>query len=70
MHQISSPLLESRLGESAEVEMEVISMGDNHEISSDFRINSPLIVDESMLEKVLGVIYYHIYYSSHLPLPC
>ncbi|WOG87074.1 hypothetical protein DCAR_0206294 [Daucus carota subsp. sativus] len=54
VHQISSPLLESRLGESAEVEMEVISMGDNHEISSDFRINSPLIVDESMLEKVLG----------------
>ncbi|KAL8088968.1 hypothetical protein AgCh_038656 [Apium graveolens] len=54
VHQLSSPLLESRLGESAEVEMEVISMGDNHEISSDFRINSSMIVDESMLEKVLG----------------
>ncbi|KAL8112593.1 lon protease homolog 2, peroxisomal-like isoform X2 [Apium graveolens] len=54
VHQLSSPLLESRLGDSAEVEMEVIPMGDNHEMSSDFRVNSPLIVDESMLEKVLG----------------
>lgn len=58
MHQLSSPLLESRLGDGAEVEMEVIPMGDNHEMSSDFRVNSPFIVDESMLEKVLGVIIY------------
>ncbi|WOG90147.1 hypothetical protein DCAR_0209390 [Daucus carota subsp. sativus] len=54
VHQLSSHLLESRLGDSAEVEMEVIPMGDNHELSRDFRVNSPLIVDESMLEKVLG----------------
>ena len=58
VHQISSPLLESRLAEGggAEVEMEVIMMGvNNHEISSAFRDMSPLIVDEAMLEKVLGV---------------
>ncbi|XP_024984879.1 lon protease homolog 2, peroxisomal isoform X1 [Cynara cardunculus var. scolymus] len=56
VHQISSPLLESRLAEGgAEVEMEVIMMGvNNHEISSAFRDMSPLIVDEAMLEKVLG----------------
>ncbi|KAL8098556.1 hypothetical protein AgCh_031366 [Apium graveolens] len=28
-------------------------MGDNHEMSSDFRLNSPLVFNESMLEKVL-----------------
>lgn len=58
VHQVSSPLLESRLAEGggAEVEMEVIPMGvNNHEISSAFRVMSPLIVDEDMLEKVLGV---------------
>ncbi|KAF5797107.1 putative endopeptidase La [Helianthus annuus] len=54
VHQISSPLLESRLAEG-EVEMEVIPMGvNNHEISSAFRVLSPLVVDEDMLEKVLG----------------
>ncbi|KAK9075686.1 hypothetical protein SSX86_004014 [Deinandra increscens subsp. villosa] len=54
VHQISSPLLESRLSEG-EVEMEVIPMGvNNHEVSSAFRVMSPLIVDEDMLEKVLG----------------
>ncbi|XP_071701222.1 lon protease homolog 2, peroxisomal-like [Rutidosis leptorrhynchoides] len=56
VHQISSPLLESRLAEGgSEVEMEVLPMGvNNHEISSGFRVMSPLIVDEEMLEKVLG----------------
>ncbi|XP_024995720.1 lon protease homolog 2, peroxisomal-like isoform X2 [Cynara cardunculus var. scolymus] len=56
MHQISSPLLESRLAEGgAEVEMEVMPMDvNNHEISNVFRIMSPLILDEDMLEKVLG----------------
>ncbi|PWA53692.1 lon protease 2 [Artemisia annua] len=57
VHQVSSPLLESRLAEGggAEVEMEVIPMGvNNHEISSAFSVMSPLIVDEDMLEKVLG----------------
>ncbi|KAI3493580.1 hypothetical protein L1887_40781 [Cichorium endivia] len=55
VHQISSPLLESRLAEGGEVEMEVIPMGvNNHEISTAFRVLSPLIVDDEMLEKVLG----------------
>ncbi|KAL4565586.1 hypothetical protein LXL04_029688 [Taraxacum kok-saghyz] len=58
-NRISSPLLETRLTESgAEVEMEVIAMGDNntnnHEMSNVFTIVSPIIVDEEMLEKVLG----------------
>lgn len=57
INPISAPLLESRIAEGgAEVEMEVIPMGvNNHEISDVFRIMSPLIVDEGMLEKVLGV---------------
>nr|XP_043626083.1 lon protease homolog 2, peroxisomal [Erigeron canadensis] len=58
VHQISSPLLESRLAEGGtDVEMEVISMDvNNHELSSSssFRVMSPLVVDEDMLEKVLG----------------
>ncbi|XP_076932304.1 lon protease homolog 2, peroxisomal-like isoform X1 [Bidens hawaiensis] len=57
-HPISSPLLESRIsteGGGGEVEMEVIPMGvNNHELSNVFRIMSPLIVDQEMLEKVLG----------------
>lgn len=65
VHQLSSPMLESRLSEGgAEVEMEVIPMGvNNHEISSAFRVTSPLIVDEDMVEKVLGVISFQIYAS-------
>ncbi|KAL9406006.1 hypothetical protein Peur_002978 [Populus x canadensis] len=55
MHQLASPLLENRLSEGAEVEMEVIPMNENnHEISNTFSIASPLVVDEPMLEKVLG----------------
>uniref|UniRef100_A0A2P2KX02 Lon protease homolog 2 n=1 Tax=Rhizophora mucronata TaxID=61149 RepID=A0A2P2KX02_RHIMU len=55
MHQLTSPLVENRLAGGAEVEMEVIPMGEsNHEISTTFRVASPLIVDEAMLEKVLG----------------
>ncbi|CAK7356228.1 unnamed protein product [Dovyalis caffra] len=55
MHQLASPLLENRLAEGAEVEMEVIPMNEsNHEISNTFSIASPLVVDEPMLEKVLG----------------
>ena len=57
VHRLSSPLLDNRLADGAEVEMEVIPMGvNNHEISNTFRIASPLVVDEAMLEKVLGVI--------------
>ncbi|KAL8150569.1 hypothetical protein V2J09_020377 [Rumex salicifolius] len=55
MHQLTSPVLEGRLAEGAEVEMEVIHMGDdNREIATALRLSSPLIVDESMLEDVLG----------------
>ncbi|KAG4403841.1 hypothetical protein GLYMA_01G203100v4 [Glycine max] len=52
---LSTPLLENRLSDGAEVEMEVIPMGvNNRDISNTFRITSPLVVDEAMLEKVLG----------------
>ncbi|KAG5540035.1 hypothetical protein RHGRI_020311 [Rhododendron griersonianum] len=55
VHHIGSPLLESRLADGGEVEMEVIPMGvSNHEISSAFRVTSPFVVDEATLEKVLG----------------
>jgi hypothetical protein len=54
---LSTPLLENRLVDSTEVEMEVIPMGvNNRDISNTFRITSPLVVDEAMVEKVLGVI--------------
>lgn len=59
VHTIAAPLLDARLADGAEVEMEVIPMGvNNHEISNAFRNSSALIVDESMLEKVLGVSHY------------
>ncbi|AES94379.1 endopeptidase La 2, peroxisomal [Medicago truncatula] len=52
---LTTPLLENRLVDSAEVEMEVIPMGvNNRDISNTFRITSPLVVDEAMVEKVLG----------------
>ncbi|TYH98950.1 hypothetical protein ES332_A11G033100v1 [Gossypium tomentosum] len=55
VHKITSPLLDNRLAEGAEMEMEVIPIGvNNHEISNAFRIASPLVVDEAMLEKILG----------------
>ncbi|XP_071725414.1 lon protease homolog 2, peroxisomal-like [Rutidosis leptorrhynchoides] len=56
VHQISSPFLESRLAEGgSEMEMEFLPMGvNNHEISNAFKVMSSLIVDEEMLEKVLG----------------
>nr|KJB39794.1 hypothetical protein B456_007G030900 [Gossypium raimondii] len=55
VHKITSPLLDNRLAEGAEMEMEVIPMVvNNHEISNAFRIASPLVVDEAMLEKILG----------------
>lgn len=56
VQRLSSPLLDGKLAESAEVEMEVIPMGvNNHDISNEFRVSSPMVVDEPMLEKVLGV---------------
>ncbi|XP_027181062.1 lon protease homolog 2, peroxisomal isoform X1 [Coffea eugenioides] len=59
VQRLASPLLESRLADGAEVEMEVIPMSvNNHDISSAFKASSPLIVDEAMLEKVLGPARY------------
>lgn len=56
VQRLSSPLLDDKLAETAEVEMEVIPMGvNNHDISSAFRVASPMVVDEPMVEKVLGV---------------
>ncbi|KAA8525946.1 hypothetical protein F0562_007954 [Nyssa sinensis] len=55
MPRLGAPLLESRLADAAEVEMEVIPMDvNNHEISNAFKVASPMVVDEAMLEKVLG----------------
>ncbi|KAJ7944649.1 Lon protease-like 2, peroxisomal [Quillaja saponaria] len=55
MQRIATPLLENRLADGVDVEMEVIPMGVNtHDISNEFRIASALVVDEAMLEKVLG----------------
>lgn len=57
MHRLASPLLDSRLADGSEMEMEVIPMGvNNQELSNTFRVASPLVVDEAMLDKVLGVI--------------
>ncbi|KAK8614172.1 hypothetical protein V6N13_122543 [Hibiscus sabdariffa] len=54
-HKLASPLLDNRLAEGAEIEMEVLPMGvNNNEISNTFKISSLLVVDEAMLEKVLG----------------
>ncbi|KAF9623549.1 hypothetical protein IFM89_003339 [Coptis chinensis] len=56
VHPMDAPLLDTRLAKGAEVEMEVLPMGiNNHEISNAFRSTSALVVDEAMLEKVLGV---------------
>lgn len=56
IQQISSPLIDNHLADGGEVEMEVIPMGEHsHEVSGSFRISSPLIVDEALVEKVLGV---------------
>ncbi|XP_055821148.1 lon protease homolog 2, peroxisomal [Solanum dulcamara] len=55
VQRLSSPLLDEKLAESTEVEMEVIPMGvNNHDISGAFRVASPMVVDEPMVEKVLG----------------
>lgn len=57
MQGLTTPLLENRLADGTEVEMEVIPIGVNsRDITNTFRIASPLVVDEPMLEKVLGVI--------------
>ncbi|CAN1259275.1 Lon protease homolog 2, peroxisomal [Linum perenne] len=54
VHRLASPLLENELAEGAEMEMEVIPIGENNqEISDSYRLDS-MVVDEAMLEKVLG----------------
>ncbi|KAL6536513.1 hypothetical protein OROGR_013085 [Orobanche gracilis] len=55
VQRLASTLLDGRLADEAEVEMEVIPIGvNNHDISNAFRVPLPSIVDEAMLEKVLG----------------
>ncbi|ONM23105.1 Lon protease homolog 2 peroxisomal [Zea mays] len=49
---ITTTLLDSRLADGGEVEMEVIPMG--HDMSNTYENPSPMTVDEAMLEKVLG----------------
>ncbi|CAD6224079.1 unnamed protein product [Miscanthus lutarioriparius] len=49
---ITTALLDSRLADGGEVEMEVIPM--EHDISNTYENPSPMIVDEAMVEKVLG----------------
>lgn len=64
VHQLASPIMENRLADGAEVEMEVIPMAvNNHDITNTFKVVSPLIVDEVMLEKVLGVIMVPTFFS-------
>jgi len=53
MQPITTTLLDSRLADGGEVEMQVIPMA--HDISNTYENPSPMIVDEAMLEKVLGV---------------
>ncbi|EPS62878.1 hypothetical protein M569_11910 [Genlisea aurea] len=51
----SSSLLESKLSDDSDVEMEVMPISVNkHEISNALRLTPIFVVDEAMLEKVLG----------------
>nr|BAJ95084.1 predicted protein [Hordeum vulgare subsp. vulgare] len=52
MQPITTTLLDSRLTDGGEVEMEVIPMG--QDISNTYENPSPMIIDEAVLEKVLG----------------
>ncbi|XP_058086740.1 lon protease homolog 2, peroxisomal-like isoform X2 [Magnolia sinica] len=55
VYPMAESLLDTRLADGAEVEMEVIPMGVNgHEISNALRSTPALVVDEAMLEKILG----------------
>ncbi|CAA6669740.1 unnamed protein product [Spirodela intermedia] len=52
---VTSSLLDARLADGAEVEMEDITMTvNNNEISNALRTASNMVVDETLLEKVLG----------------
>ncbi|XP_010441513.1 PREDICTED: lon protease homolog 2, peroxisomal isoform X1 [Camelina sativa] len=55
VQKLTSPMLNGRMAEGGEVEMEVIPMGVNdHEIEGTFQSPSAMVVDETMLEKILG----------------
>lgn len=53
---VTSSLLNAHYGCGVELEMEDISTGDGRMISNDLKNNSKIVIDEAMLEKVLGVI--------------
>lgn len=57
-HRPTTSLLDTGLADSAEVEMEVITMDSRHNEINSFPSTSTLVVDEVILEKVLGVIHY------------
>lgn len=55
VHSVTTSVLDTRLADAGEVEMEVIPMGiNNNEICNALRSASVILVDETMLEKVLG----------------
>ncbi|PKA60744.1 Lon protease like 2, peroxisomal [Apostasia shenzhenica] len=54
VHTTGTSLLDTRLSDSAEVEMEVIPMDANRHEMNAFASTSALIVNEAILEKVLG----------------
>ncbi|RWR87368.1 lon protease 2, peroxisomal-like protein [Cinnamomum micranthum f. kanehirae] len=55
VHRMAESLLDTRLADGGEVEMEVIPMDVNsREISNALKSTSSLVVNEAMLEKVLG----------------
>ncbi|XP_031503465.1 lon protease homolog 2, peroxisomal [Nymphaea colorata] len=56
VHPITTSLLDgTRLAESAEVELEVMPMGvKSHDLSNSLRGSPLMVIDEPMLEKVLG----------------
>lgn len=58
VHPMAESLLDSRLADGGEVEMEVFPMDVNsREISNALKSTSSLVVNEAMLEKVLGVTH-------------
>lgn len=59
MQPMMTSLLDTRFAGGSEVEMEVIPMSVNRqEVSNSFTSSSVLVVDEAMIEKVLGVVIY------------
>ncbi|MQL87373.1 hypothetical protein Taro_019916, partial [Colocasia esculenta] len=54
VQSVSSSLLHTQFVGSAEGEMEVIPMGDSRVISNALKIASTMVIDEAMVEKVLG----------------